>query len=77
MKLWGNEPNISKMSSEYTNNLLRPYDYNYYKYLIILIEFKNVSFKLGLCRKLYRQNIAHLRRYCLYSNYVVLFLNIK
>lgn len=51
-------------ANRYNNNLLRPYDYisNFDKCLIILIELKNVTFKLGLCRKLYRQNIAHLRR---------------
>lgn len=51
-------------ANRYTNNLLRPCDYisNSYMCLINLIEFKNVTFKLSLCRKLYRQNIAHLKR---------------
>lgn len=50
-------------ANRYTNNLLRPCDYisNLYKCLIILIDLKNVTFKLGLCRKL-RENIAHRRR---------------
>lgn len=41
-------------ANRYNNNLLRPCDYisHSYKCLITLIEFKNVTFKLGICRKL-------------------------